>query len=62
MVWETASIIKLVAGMNITAICAVASNISKHYTPEDIEQIDNHCIYEAYCKYGGVKSGTQIHN
>lgn len=49
-IYEVGTIIKLVAGMNIQAVCTVASNINKHYDLEDVDSIDNNCIYDAYCK------------
>lgn len=49
-VWEVASIIKLVTGLNIKSVCNVASNIVQHYETEDIDKIDDNIIYEAYVK------------
>lgn len=49
-VWEVASIIKLVTGLNIKSVCNVASNIVQHYETEDIDKIDDNIIYEAYIK------------
>ena len=49
-VWEVASIIKLVTGLNIKSVCNVASNIVQHYETDDIDKIDDNIIYEAYIK------------
>jgi len=49
-VWEVASIIKLVTGLNIKSVCNVANNIVQHYETEDIDTIDDNMIYEAYVK------------
>lgn len=52
--WEVATLIKLVATENIQAICGVADTLCKHYEPEDLDMVDDHVIYECYCKRGGV--------
>ena len=49
-VWEVSSIIKLVASMNINAICSVARSINSNFSCDDIVSIDDNIIYEAYIK------------
>lgn len=39
--------------MNVQAVCNVASNILQHYELEDIDDINNECIYDAYCSKCG---------
>ena len=50
-IYEVGTIIKLVVGMNIPAVCDVATSIKKHYELEDVDEISNECIYDAYCTY-----------
>ena len=50
MVWEVASIIKLVTTLNIKKVCNVASNIAQHYDYDEIDNLDDEIIYEAYIK------------
>ena len=52
-VYEVGTIIKLVCSMNVQAVCNVASNILQHYELEDIDDINNECIYDAYCSKCG---------
>ncbi len=47
-IWEIASVIKIVANMDITAICNVARKVNKHFSPEDIETLNNELLYECY--------------
>ena len=47
-IWEVSSIIKLVACMNINAICSVARSINNNFNYDDIDSIDDNIIYEAY--------------
>ena len=48
-VYEVATIIKLVCGLDIDAVYKTASNINKHIQPEDVDTLNNDCIYESYC-------------
>lgn len=47
-VWEVSSIIKIIASMNINAICNVAHNIRNNFSVDDIDNINDNVIYEAY--------------
>ena len=47
-VWEISSIIKIIATMNIQAICSVACSIHDNFSVDDIDNLDNNVIYEAY--------------
>ena len=51
-IYEVATIIKLVATMNIKGVCTVANNLIKHYDEDTIDAIDNQLIYDSYCKCG----------
>lgn len=53
-IYEVATIIKLVTGLNIKSVCNVASNIVKHYNSDDIDKLDNNIIYEAYINEGKI--------
>ena len=49
-VYEVATIIKLVATLNVEAVCDVATKLLKNYELDDIDEIDNKIVYDAYCK------------
>lgn len=42
-----ASLVKLVAKEHIDTICKCAKNIQAHF--DDVDEIDNRTVYEAYC-------------
>jgi len=48
-IWEIGTLIKLVAIEDIRAISTVASRLRKHYTPEQLDNVDNNIIYDCYC-------------
>lgn len=57
IVYEVGTLIKLVAGRNVTAICKVANEVAEEtMDEEEIEEIPNNTLYERYCEYGSVKS------
>lgn len=50
-VWEIGTLIKLVAGEDIGAITFVANKLRMKYNVDDLEDVDNHMIYDCYCIY-----------
>lgn len=49
-VWEVATIIKLVAGMDIRSVGIVANNLRRRYDIDSLDdEISNDDIYEQYC-------------
>ena len=50
-VWEVATLIKLVAGMNIRSVGIVAMDLQKNYDLDNLEdEITDNDIYDNYCK------------
>jgi len=49
-VWEVATIIKLVAGMNIRSVGIVANSLRRRYDVDNLDDVDNNMIYEEYCR------------
>lgn len=49
--WEVATLIKLVAGMNIRSVGIVAMDLQKNYDLDNLEdEITDNDIYDNYCK------------